>query len=77
MVAVNVEAQLLRDHVARWKRLAPELDEIRLQSLASIITSDAVRQLSPAFDLATKLPARESSGLVEQQIIFKKLHRRP
>ena len=71
---MTAEQILLREHVARWNRLAPQLDELRLRELSSIDTAQAIRQLAPAFELAAQQPARASSGLVEQQAIFKKLH---
>jgi len=73
-MATTAEQTQLREHVARWNKLAPQLDQIRLRELASIETPQAVRQLAPAFELAVRRPPRATSGLVEQQAIFKKLH---
>jgi hypothetical protein len=70
------QALLLREHAARWKVAGPELERIRFESLRGLSTPDAVLQLGEAFEMAEKLPPRKSSGLVEQQAIFKKLHRR-
>ena len=74
MMETTVEQALLREHVARWKKLGPELEKIRLRELSGIDTAQAIRQLAPAFELACRQPARTSSGLIEQQAIFKKLH---
>jgi hypothetical protein len=73
---MTTEEALLRDHVARWKRLGPALEQIRLDELRSVDTAQAIRQLAPAFELAVRQPPRGSAGLVEQQAIFKKLHSR-
>lgn len=75
MVKPAEQAQL-REHVARWKKLGPQLEEIRLRELSAVDTAQAIRDLAPAFELALRQPPRASSGLVEQQAIFKKLHLR-
>jgi hypothetical protein len=74
--AQSIAAKQLRDHAARWKAAGPELERLRLQSLRGLKTVEAVEQLWPAFIAAAKLPPRQTSGLVEQQRIFKKLHPR-
>ena len=68
------EQALLREHVARWKKLAPQLEEIRLRELSAVDTEQAIRDLAPAFELALRQAPRMSSGLVDQQAIFKKLY---
>jgi len=73
---VDQEAILLREHAARWRVAGPELERIRFESLRGLSTPVAVMQLAEAFEVAEKLPTRKSSGLVEQQAIFKKLHPR-
>ena len=66
--------ELLREHAARWERIGPELEAQRRSELRELDSIEAIMQLLPAFDLAAKLPPRPSSGLVEQQAIFKRLH---
>jgi hypothetical protein len=56
--------------------LGPELERIRFESLRGTDTVKAVEQLEPIFELAVKLPPRATSGLVELQAVFKKLHAR-
>ncbi len=68
------EARLVREHIERWKRAGPALEKIRLEELRNVDTKSAFVQLRRAFVLASRLPARPSSGLVEQQAWFKKLH---
>lgn len=68
-------AAKLKEHVERWRLLGPKLERIRLDALESIVTAEAVSQLSLAFGAAAKLPPRETSGLVEQQRIFMKLRK--
>ena len=64
-----VEQRLLREHAARWKKPGPQLEEIRLRELKNVDTAQAIRDLTEAFDLACRQPARASSGLVEQQAV--------
>jgi hypothetical protein len=68
------QLQRLREHALRCERLGPELERIRLKELAGVNGIVAIGQLLPAFELAAKLPPRATSGLIEQQAIFKKLH---
>jgi hypothetical protein len=70
------QKQLLKEHAARWARLGSELEAQRSRDLRKINAFEAIGQLSVAFDLAAKLPLRTSSGLVEQQALFQKIHHR-
>jgi hypothetical protein len=63
--------------VQNWREIGPELDRIRREEIRSANTQESIR----AFDLAFKAalrnqPPRETSGLVEMQRLFKKLHRK-
>jgi hypothetical protein len=70
-------AEQLREWVAAWKRAGPELERIRFENVRQTKTADAIAQLSDAFEWALRqYGPRPSSGLVEQQAIFKKLRQK-
>ena len=58
-----------------WKQASPEVEAIRQREVREADNVVALAQLEPAFRLAAQLPVRESSGLVEMQRYFAKLHR--
>ena len=63
----------LRQWVARWKRVGPELEAIREREIREADTVKAVRDLFGDEELTFLPPPRLSSGLVEQQAWFAKL----
>ena len=63
----------LRQWVARWKRVGPELEAIREREIREADTVKAVRDLFGDEELTCLPPPRLSSGLVEQQAWFAKL----
>ncbi len=65
-----------RAWIKNWQELGPILDGLRRESLKQVNTAEAIE----AFDLAYKsarlhCAPRTSSGLVEQQRLFKRGHR--
>ncbi|MCB0322910.1 MAG: hypothetical protein KDD69_05030 [Bdellovibrionales bacterium] len=63
--------------VAAWQRAGKELEKIRLAELAGIETSQALQAFTGPFtDRALALPPRPSSGLVEQQRLFRLLRQK-
>jgi hypothetical protein len=73
----ETEKDQIRAWIRNWERVGPILERVRLESLRSVDTADAIA----AFDLAYKsarlrLPPRPGSGLVEQQRWFERAHRR-
>jgi hypothetical protein len=71
------DRELLQRWVDTWKAAGPELEAIRIQELQSVDTCEAVRQLFGSTYFWADLPSRLTSGLVEQQYWFAKLHRDP
>jgi len=72
------EKELIRKWIETWRLAGPELEAIRRRELKALTDAD-VRQY--VHDLFTgpypfDIPAREGSGLVEQQRWFAKLHRK-
>jgi hypothetical protein len=62
--------------IGNWKRAAPVLDKIRVRSIRASDTAQAILQLQDAFESALlHYPASLSSGLVEQQRLFRSLRR--
>ncbi|MEO8024848.1 MAG: hypothetical protein ABI823_00160 [Bryobacteraceae bacterium] len=73
----DVEREQIRQWAAAWKRVAPQLEEIKRRELRDIDTMEALAALEPAFNHATRtLPPRESSGLIEMQRLFAKIRNR-
>jgi len=67
------EAEKIRRWVETWKRAGPELEAIRRRELAETDPLKALALLEDAFNHATTLPPRPSSGLVEMQKVLAKL----
>jgi len=73
--STDQERELMRRWVETWKQAGRELEEIRRRELQAIDTREAVRQLFSASVVIGDLPPRTTSGLVEQQAWFARLHR--
>jgi hypothetical protein len=69
------ERELIRQWVETWKRAGPELEAIREREIREADNVQVVAILRGAINLATQLPVRPSSGLVEMQRLFAKLGR--
>lgn len=68
--------ELMLKWVNTWKKAGRELAKIRIDEIRQISTQEALQNLSGAFESARlNSPLRASSGLVEQQAYFKKLHK--
>jgi hypothetical protein len=56
-----------------WQKAGPVLEEIRTAEIRATNTADAMEVLDGMFTHAVKtVPVRASSGLVEQQLIFRR-----
>jgi hypothetical protein len=70
------EMKLTKKWVDAWKRAAPELERIRRNELREVSTSQAIQNLSDAFDSCLlHFKPLPTSGLVEQQAWFRRLHK--
>jgi hypothetical protein len=70
------EKASIRAWIANWRELGPILEKLRAESIRNAETVSSMEALDSAFDhAATTLPARESSGLIEQQAIFSRARR--
>ena len=66
----------IRAWVRNWRELGPVLDEIRAQEIRATDTVRAMEMLDGMFTHAVEsMPARETSGLIEQQAIFARARR--
>ena len=65
---------LARRWVQTWKKAAPELERVRRQELRQLDPYSAISLLSGPADyrIAPRAP-KPSSGLIEQQRVFRKL----
>jgi len=71
------EREQIRLRVAAWKKAAPVLERLRREAIRNTKTEEAIAMFSSAFRAALKsLPPRRTSGLIEQQAIFRKLYKR-
>jgi hypothetical protein len=76
MAASRSSSIELRRWVQTWREAGKALARIKRDELEQIVTATAVSQLADAFDAALKnAPSRATSGLVEQQRLFRRLHR--
>src|SRR6202030_1127206 len=69
------ERDVMRRWVETWKRAGPELEAIREREIREADNVQVVAMLRGAMNLATQLPPRTSSGLVEMQRFLAKLGR--
>jgi hypothetical protein len=67
------DPELLRKWVETWRRAGPELERIHRHELQAVDTREAVRQIFGT-NLRLTEPAPTTSGLVEQQAWFMRLH---
>lgn len=65
-----------RAWVRRWRRVGPQLRRIAWEELAAMSPEQQALAIDALFEVGYRLPApRTSSGLVEQQRLFKKARR--
>lgn len=70
------EKALIRAWVKNWQEVGPLLEQIRAEEIRVTDTVRAMEVLDDMFTHAVKtMPARESSGLIEQQAIFARARR--
>lgn len=70
------ERALAQRWVDTWKRAGPVLEAVRADEIRSADTVASMEVLDGMFTHAVQtLPPRESSGLIEQQRIFRRGHK--
>ena len=68
------EREAIRAWVENWARVGPKLDAIRRQELREYRYEDHREEIDGLLELAVRFASpRTSSGLLEQQRLFKKL----
>ena len=73
----EVEKAAIKERIAAWKRAAPVLEAMRDEDIRNADTADAMRVFTGSATWAVlNRPALPTSGLVEQQRWFMKLHQR-
>jgi hypothetical protein len=71
----NSEKENIRRWLAGWQTAGPILERLRAEAIRNSDTAVAIEQLSDAFESALRhYPPVATSGLVEQQRIFARLH---
>lgn len=66
---------VLRDHVSRWQTTGSLLRNLRDQEIRNADTASAMKSFTGLSELASKQrPPAPTSGLIEQQRWFMKLH---
>lgn len=69
------EKEDIRRWLAGWQTAGPKLERLRAEAIRNSDTAAAIEQLSDAFESALRhYPPAATSGLVEQQRIFARLH---
>jgi len=69
------EKEDIRRWLAGWQTAGPVLERLRAEAIRNGNTAVAIEQLSDAFESALlHYPPAATSGLVEQQRIFARLH---
>jgi hypothetical protein len=72
----NAERAAYKERVAAWQRAAPVLQEVRDADIRAANTQQAMHAFTGLAVWAVRgYPAPPTSGLIEQQRWFKKLHR--
>jgi hypothetical protein len=71
----EAEKAQVRAWIKNWQEVGPILERLKLESLRSVNTPDALEAFDVAFKSARlQVPPRSSSGLVEQQRWFRRAH---
>jgi hypothetical protein len=72
-------SQKLKNFVNTWKVAAEKLEELKSIELSSMTEEDIRSNIKKVMEgsdvIFALLPLRASSGLIEQQMFFRKLHR--
>jgi len=62
-----------REYVLRWKKAGPALEKIRREALRNLSHEDCQKQIQALLEIGSQnRQNRTTSGLIEQQRIFKK-----
>lgn len=71
----EAEIKSIRRWLDRWQTAGPVLERLRVEAIRNSDTAAAIEQLSDAFESALRhYPPAATSGLVEQQRLFARLH---
>jgi hypothetical protein len=71
------ERELMKKWVETWKTTGPILERLRREDVRNANTGLAIQHLSGlVLPSLQQYPAKPTSGLIEQQALFKKLHQR-
>ena len=70
---VHHEEKELRAYVERWRLASAKFEELRRKDLRNVNVAERIEAMNGAFEATLSLPARTTSGLVEQQAIFAKI----
>jgi len=71
----EAEKKSIRRWLDRWQTVGPVLERLRVEAIRNSDTAAAIEQLSDAFESALRhYPPAATSGLVEQQRLFARLH---
>lgn len=69
----NVLKDRMKTWVENWKRAGAGLESVRAQDIRTADTISSIRMFDSLFKIiVAREPLRQSSGLVEQQAIFKR-----
>jgi hypothetical protein len=69
------EKESIRKWLAGWQTAGLVLERLRVEAIRNSDTAAAIEQLSDAFESALRhYPPSATSGLVEQQRLFARLH---
>ena len=64
----------IRNRIAQWAVAAPLLQEVRDEDIRGADTARSLRNLAGTILVtAAKMPVRTTSGLVDQQRVFRKI----
>jgi hypothetical protein len=72
----DAEKQQLKQWVETWKRAGPELERFRYEELRALTHEQSMAAIQDLLELGYQFARpRQTSGLVEQQRLFRKLRR--
>jgi hypothetical protein len=71
---MNSDAAAISNRIAQWAAAAPLLQEVRDADIRGADTARSLRNLAGTIlRTASRMPVRTSSGLVDQQRVFRKI----
>ena len=69
----DAQRERIRERIAQWKRAAPVMERVRREDIRRTDTKQAMAWFAGAAEeMARRRPPKPTSGLIEQQRVFRR-----